>query len=189
MPTRTQRGNRSARSGVWVSGSDSTIFGIGYGGHVRYVRHKAFDMLKMDRSFAIGAGVDTGTTAMLEAVLGLAKALEVDVVAKGDRDGGFRRLTFAGSDATSGRGSSWPALLPSSAFSSVAPRYDRRRRVATCDRRGPGMHSRDHPKRRHRSSSGRRGRGARGADRVHPSGTMMLAGPGGVGDESGATQG
>jgi diguanylate cyclase (GGDEF)-like protein len=57
-------------------------FGIGYS-CLTHVRRRAFDLLKIERSFAADAGVDAGATAMLAAVIGLAKALNVEVVIKG----------------------------------------------------------------------------------------------------------
>ncbi|MFZ0170797.1 MAG: EAL domain-containing protein, partial [Acidimicrobiales bacterium] len=48
-----------------------------------YLRQLPIDSLKIDRSFIDGLGVDSHDTAIVEAVIGLAKVLELDVVAEG----------------------------------------------------------------------------------------------------------
>jgi diguanylate cyclase (GGDEF)-like protein/PAS domain S-box-containing protein len=57
-------------------------FGTGYSA-LGYLKRFPFDIVKVDRSFVRGLGQDTGDSAIVGAVLGMARALEMEVVAEG----------------------------------------------------------------------------------------------------------
>ena len=57
-------------------------FGTGYSS-LAYLNRFPFDALKIDRSFVEGLGVEQGRTAIVEAVIGMARALSLDAIAEG----------------------------------------------------------------------------------------------------------
>jgi diguanylate cyclase (GGDEF)-like protein/PAS domain S-box-containing protein len=57
-------------------------FGTGYSS-LAYLSRFPFDALKIDRSFVEGLGVEQERTAIVEAVLGMARALSLDAIAEG----------------------------------------------------------------------------------------------------------
>jgi diguanylate cyclase (GGDEF)-like protein/PAS domain S-box-containing protein len=57
-------------------------FGTGYSS-LAYLNRFPFDALKIDRSFVDGLGVEQERTAIVEAVLGMARALSLDAIAEG----------------------------------------------------------------------------------------------------------
>ena len=57
-------------------------FGIGYSSLV-YLKNFPVDLLKIDRSFVAGLGVDKDDTAIVRSVIDLAHALEIEAVAEG----------------------------------------------------------------------------------------------------------
>jgi diguanylate cyclase (GGDEF)-like protein/PAS domain S-box-containing protein len=57
-------------------------FGTGYSS-LAYLNRFPFDALKVDRSFVDGLGVEQERTAIVEAVIGMAKALSLDAIAEG----------------------------------------------------------------------------------------------------------
>jgi EAL domain-containing protein (putative c-di-GMP-specific phosphodiesterase class I) len=57
-------------------------FGTGYSA-LGYLKRFPFDIVKVDRSFVRGLGQDAGDSAIVGAVLGMARALGMEVVAEG----------------------------------------------------------------------------------------------------------
>jgi diguanylate cyclase (GGDEF)-like protein/PAS domain S-box-containing protein len=57
-------------------------FGTGYSS-LAYLNRYPFDALKIDRSFVDGLGVEQERTAIVEAVIGMARALSLDAIAEG----------------------------------------------------------------------------------------------------------
>jgi len=57
-------------------------FGTGYSS-LAYLNRFPFDALKVDRSFVDGLGVEQERTAIVEAVIGMARALSLDAIAEG----------------------------------------------------------------------------------------------------------
>jgi diguanylate cyclase (GGDEF)-like protein/PAS domain S-box-containing protein len=57
-------------------------FGTGYSS-LAYLNRFPFDALKIDRSFVDGLGIEQERTAIVEAIIGMARALSLDVIAEG----------------------------------------------------------------------------------------------------------
>ena len=57
-------------------------FGTGYSS-LAYLNRFPFDALKIDRSFVLGLGVEQENSAIVEAIVGMARALSLDVIAEG----------------------------------------------------------------------------------------------------------
>ena len=57
-------------------------FGTGYSS-LAYLSRFPFDALKIDRSFVDGLGIEQERTAIVEAIIGMARALSLDVIAEG----------------------------------------------------------------------------------------------------------
>ena len=57
-------------------------FGTGYSS-LAYLNRFPFDALKIDRSFVEGLGLEQERTAIVEAVIGMARALSLDAIAEG----------------------------------------------------------------------------------------------------------
>jgi EAL domain-containing protein (putative c-di-GMP-specific phosphodiesterase class I) len=57
-------------------------FGTGYSS-LAYLNRFPFDGLKIDRSFVEGLGVEQDRTAIVEAIIGMARALSLDAIAEG----------------------------------------------------------------------------------------------------------
>jgi EAL domain-containing protein (putative c-di-GMP-specific phosphodiesterase class I) len=83
-------------------------FGTGYSS-LSYVKQFALDALKLDRSFVAGIGVDPQDSAIVQAVLDLARALDLDVVAEGvETPDQHERLRRAGCQYLQGFGIARP---------------------------------------------------------------------------------
>jgi EAL domain-containing protein (putative c-di-GMP-specific phosphodiesterase class I) len=78
-------------------------FGTGYSS-LGYLRRYALDVLKVDRSFVAGLGEDgSGDDAIVQAIVGMAKALGMRVIPEGiETAGQLARLTELGCDYAQG---------------------------------------------------------------------------------------
>jgi EAL domain-containing protein (putative c-di-GMP-specific phosphodiesterase class I) len=83
-------------------------FGTGYSS-ISYLRRLPVDVLKIDRSFVSGQDADASTSALLEAVVAMAKALGLDVIAEGiEEDHQLSRLRDMGCGIGQGFLLAWP---------------------------------------------------------------------------------
>jgi diguanylate cyclase (GGDEF)-like protein/PAS domain S-box-containing protein len=77
-------------------------FGTGYSS-LAYLNRFPFDALKIDRSFVDGLGLEQERTAIVEAVLGMARALSLDAIAEGvEREEQLSELRRLGCDFAQG---------------------------------------------------------------------------------------
>jgi diguanylate cyclase (GGDEF)-like protein/PAS domain S-box-containing protein len=98
-------------------------FGTGYSS-LAYLNRFPFDALKIDRSFVDGLGVEQERTAIVEAVIGMARALSLDAIAEGvENEAQLSELRRLGCDYAQGHLFSRPltaqkvtALLREGAF-------------------------------------------------------------------------
>ena len=92
-------------------------FGTGYSS-LAYLKRLPVDYLKIDRSFVGGLGVDAGDETIVSAVLGLARAMKLEVVAEGvETRGQLERLREL--ECQRGQGYYWSRPLPAEAASGV----------------------------------------------------------------------
>ncbi len=86
-------------------------FGTGYSS-LAYLNRFPFDALKIDRSFVDALGVEQERTAIIEAIIGMARALSLDVIAEGvENEAQLYELRRLGCDYVQGHLFS-PALPP-----------------------------------------------------------------------------
>jgi diguanylate cyclase (GGDEF)-like protein/PAS domain S-box-containing protein len=77
-------------------------FGTGYSS-LAYLNRFPFDALKIDRSFVDGLGIEQERTAIVEAVIGMARALSLDAIAEGvEREEQLSELRRLGCDFAQG---------------------------------------------------------------------------------------
>jgi EAL domain-containing protein (putative c-di-GMP-specific phosphodiesterase class I) len=103
-------------------------FGTGYSS-LAYLNHFPFDALKIDRSFVDGLGVEQERTAIVEAVIGMARALSLDAIAEGvENEAQLSELRRLGCDFAQGHLFSRPlapqkvtALLREGGFELLVP--------------------------------------------------------------------
>jgi diguanylate cyclase (GGDEF)-like protein/PAS domain S-box-containing protein len=87
-------------------------FGTGYSS-LAYLNRFPFDALKIDRSFVDGLGVEQERTAIVEAVLGMARALSLDAIAEGvENEAQLSELRRLGCDYAQGHLFSPPLASP-----------------------------------------------------------------------------
>ena len=92
-------------------------FGTGYSS-LAYLKRLPVDYLKIDRSFVGGLGVDAGDETIVSAVMGLARAMKLEVVAEGvETAGQLDRLREL--QCQRGQGYYWSRPLPAEAASGV----------------------------------------------------------------------
>ncbi len=83
-------------------------FGTGYSS-LAYLNRFPFDALKIDRSFIDGLGIEQERTAIVEAVIGMARALSLDAIAEGvESEAQLSELRRLGCDYAQGHLFSWP---------------------------------------------------------------------------------
>jgi diguanylate cyclase (GGDEF)-like protein/PAS domain S-box-containing protein len=120
----TARGTLEALSETGV-GLVLDDFGTGYSS-LAYLNRFPFDALKIDRSFVDALGVEQERTAIVEAIIGMARALSLDVIAEGvENEAQLSELGRLGCDYAQGHLFSRP--LPAEEISTVlsegAPLY------------------------------------------------------------------
>jgi len=100
-------------------------FGTGYSS-LAYLNRFPFDALKVDRSFVEALGVEQERTAIVEAIVGMARALSLDVIAEGvENDAQLSELTRLGCDYAQGHlfAKALPAERIAALLSEGAPLY------------------------------------------------------------------
>ena len=91
--------HRLRSAGVRVSMDD---FGTGYSS-LSYLRRFPFDKIKIDQSFVRNLGADSGSFEIIRAVVGLGKALNMEILAEGvETIDQFRQLQLEGCDELQG---------------------------------------------------------------------------------------
>ena len=98
------------RLGVRVAVDD---FGTGYSS-LAYLQHLPIDRLKVDRSFVRGLEHDSGSSAIVEAIVGIGRSMGIEVLAEGvEHETQLRRVTQAGCQSVQGYlfGRPMPAAL------------------------------------------------------------------------------
>jgi diguanylate cyclase (GGDEF)-like protein/PAS domain S-box-containing protein len=97
----TANGTLEALSDIGV-GLVLDDFGTGYSS-LAYLNRFPFDALKIDRSFVDALGVEQERTAIVEAIIGMARALSLDVIAEGvENEPQMLELTRLGCDYAQG---------------------------------------------------------------------------------------
>jgi EAL domain-containing protein (putative c-di-GMP-specific phosphodiesterase class I) len=92
-------------------------FGTGYSS-LAYLNRFPFDALKIDRSFVEGLGLEQERTAIVEAVIGMARALSLDAIAEGvENEAQLSELRRLGCDFAQGHLFSRP--LPAAKIDSL----------------------------------------------------------------------
>ncbi|MGE5408110.1 MAG: putative bifunctional diguanylate cyclase/phosphodiesterase, partial [Syntrophothermus sp.] len=77
-------------------------FGTGYSS-LAYLNRFPFHALKIDRSFVDGLGIEQERTAIVEAIIGMARALSLDVIAEGvENEAQLAELRRLGCDSAQG---------------------------------------------------------------------------------------
>ena len=100
-------------------------FGTGYSS-LAYLNRFPFDALKIDRSFVDALGVEQERTAIVEAIIGMARALSLDVIAEGvENEPQLSELSRLGCDYAQGHlfSRALPAEKISALLSEGAPLY------------------------------------------------------------------
>jgi len=100
-------------------------FGTGYSS-LAYLNRFPFDGLKIDRSFVEALGVEQERTAIVEAIVGMARALSLDVIAEGvENDAQLSELERLGCDYAQGHlfAKALPAKRVSALLREGAPLY------------------------------------------------------------------
>ncbi len=100
-------------------------FGTGYSS-LAYLNRFPFDGLKIDRSFVDALGVEQERTAIVEAIIGMARALSLDVIAEGvENEAQLSELSRLGCDFAQGHlfSRALPAEKISALLSEGAPLY------------------------------------------------------------------
>ncbi len=100
-------------------------FGTGYSS-LSYLQRLPIDVVKIDKSFVDNLGQDQGNTAIIEAVMGLSRAFDFEVIAEGvERDEQVIQLQSLGCEM--GQGYLFSKPLPSAQISAL---FDRTRQTA-----------------------------------------------------------
>jgi diguanylate cyclase (GGDEF)-like protein/PAS domain S-box-containing protein len=100
-------------------------FGTGYSS-LAYLNRFPFDALKIDRSFVEALGVEQERTAIVEAIIGMARALSLDVIAEGvENEAQLSELSRLGCDFAQGHffSRALPAAKISALLTEGAPLY------------------------------------------------------------------